>query len=101
MVGLFTAESWVLFGVVGVLLTPLWVGFFIQAIHIFMLKLPKNAIFLAAYLYLMMHWSLSSGVATFIYPIVLITFFIQIFIIYFIAQMIKNILTKNNIEEKV
>lgn len=101
IVGLFTAESWVLFGIVGVLITPLWVGFFIQSIHIFMLKLPKNAIFLAAYLYLMMHWSLSSGVATFIYPIVLITFFIQIFTIYFIAQMLKNILLRKNTEEKV
>lgn len=95
MVGLFTAESWVLFGIIGVLLTPLWVGFFIQSIHIFILKLPKNAIFLAAYLYLMMHWSLSSGVATFIYPIVLIIFFIQLFAIYFITQMIKTILIKN------
>ncbi len=100
MVGLFTAEAWVLFGTIGVLVAPLWVGFFIQAIHIFMLKLPKNAIFLAAYLYLMMHWSLSSGVATFIYPIVLITFFIQIFAIYFIAQMIKTILIKRH-EEKI
>jgi len=99
MVGLFTAEAWVLFGIMGVLIAPLWVGFFIQSIHILMLKLPKNAIFLAAYLYMMMHWALSSGVATFIYPIVLIIFFIQVFSVYFIAQMIKTILMKNNIKE--
>lgn len=94
IVGLFSAESWILFGLVGVLLSPLWVGFFIQTIHLLIIKSSKNAILLAAYLYIMVHWSLSSGLATFIYPIVLVVFFLEVFSIYFIANMIKVLFLK-------
>ena len=90
IVGLFSAESWILFGISGVLFAPLWVGFFIQTLHIWMMKLPKNAIFISLYLYTMMHISLTGGLATFLYPIVLIIFLVQVFSLYFVAYSFSN-----------
>ena len=91
IVGLFTAEAWMLFGIYGVIFSPLWVGFFIQSIHLLIIKRPKNAILLAAYMYTMMHWSLTGGLATFLYPIVMLIFFIQLYGIYLVAKVIKKI----------
>ena len=99
MVGLFTAEAWALFGIWGVVLSPLWVGFFIQSIHLLIIKLPKTSISLATYFYVMMHWQLTGGLVSFIYPIILFKFFIQVFIIYLMAFMIKTIVLPVNKKE--
>ncbi len=99
IVGFFTAEAWALFGIWGVILSPLWVGFFIQSIHLLIMKSAKTPIALATYIYVMMHWQLTGGFVSFIYPIVLFKFFIQIFIIYYISYMIKVILLNTKKKE--
>lgn len=91
---LFVAGAWSFFGLVGVLLSPLWVGFFIQSIHLFMLRLPKNSIFLALYIYQIFHWSVASGFAALLNPIslfVIMSFGILIYlVILFFERILKN-----------
>jgi len=78
IVGLFTTEAWVLFGILGVLLSPLYVGFFVQSFHNILLKLPKTPIFMGAYVFITLKWSLTGGVSQFLYPIIL---FVMVFLI--------------------
>ncbi len=73
IVGLFTTEAWMLFGLPGVLLAPVYVGFFIQSVHIFLVRLPKTPILMGFYVYTCMKWSLTGGISQIIFPIVFFT----------------------------
>jgi hypothetical protein len=45
----FMGEAWANFGLIGIILAPLWVGFLIQSLHIAFLRLRKTPLNVAAY----------------------------------------------------
>jgi hypothetical protein len=91
MVAFFTAESWILFGLWGVIIIPLYVGFFIQSIHILFLKLPKNPFFIAFYVFITLRWSLTGGVSHILYPIILVVTIIIFIQLLFVSNMLQGI----------
>ncbi|AIW12756.1 hypothetical protein VITU102760_20735 [Vibrio tubiashii] len=81
IVGNFISEAWALWGIGGVIFSPLWVGFFVASISNFIFKLPKNALFIALYAQIGSIISLNGGMAVFIN---IISFLVPIFYIAFI-----------------
>lgn len=79
IVGLFNAESWILFGKIGVIIIPIYVGFVVQLTNLLFLKSKKSPWSLALYVFIFVKISISGGVVQFIYPIM----FFFIFSIYY------------------
>lgn len=67
MNSIFIAEAWANFGLVGVLIAPLWVGFLLQSLYIFFLKNPKNPLYLAFFVSFSIGGSVTGGFNDYIY----------------------------------
>lgn len=67
MNSLFVAEAWANFGVVGVVLSPLWVGFVIGSLYYFFLKSDKNPLMLALFVTFSYGGSFTGGFNDYIY----------------------------------
>jgi hypothetical protein len=80
IVGNFISEAWIRFGVWGLVLSPLYVGFFIQAINIFIFNSPKNPVYLAIYVYFMVKLPVTGEFAQFLYPVVPLSVFLFSFL---------------------
>ncbi|MEC7310095.1 hypothetical protein [Vibrio crassostreae] len=78
IVGNFISEAWALWGIGGVILSPLWVGFFVASISNLIFRLPKNALFIALYAQIGSMLSLNGGMAVFVN---IISFLIPVFYI--------------------
>ncbi|RBQ29237.1 O-antigen polymerase [Aliarcobacter vitoriensis] len=90
IVGLFNAEAWMLFGFLGVLLAPLYVGFFVQILHIFLLKNKKTPIFIGLYAYFCIKLPLSGTIATFLYPTLIISVIVFVWLIIITAKILNQ-----------
>ena len=55
---IFIGEAWANFGRVGLIFSPIWVGFLLQSLYILFLKVRKTPFYLA----LFVHFSITSGV---------------------------------------
>lgn len=64
---LFVGEAWAMYGLVGLLVAPLFVGFIIQLFYILLLRLPKTPLALGLYTYLCVSWPITGGFVDFIY----------------------------------
>lgn len=64
---IFIAEAWANFGLVGLLLSPIWVGFLLQSLYIFFLKMPKNPLFLAFFVSFSFGGAVTGGFNDYIY----------------------------------
>lgn len=91
----FMGEAWANFGLLGILLGPLCVGFFIQVFHIFFLKLKKTPFNLALYVQLILLMPILSGIKGFYYPAWIFQYLVMIFIFLFVASMLKSVRKKN------
>ena len=58
MNSIFLGEAWANFGVIGLIFSPIWVGFLVQSLYIFFLKARKTPLNFA----LFVHFSITSGV---------------------------------------
>lgn len=87
IVGLFNAEAWMLFGLPGVLILPVYVGFFVQALNVYFLKSKKTPFYVALYVYFWSKLALAGSVAQFLYPVMLIAIFILFFGIIILSKI--------------
>jgi len=79
---LFIAEAWANFGLIGVLISPFYVGVVIQTLFMFFLKLPKTPLLLGLFTYFSYRGSVTGGFNDYIYNagyFVIIIFFIWIY----------------------
>jgi len=67
MNSIFIAEAWANFGLVGVLISPIWVGFLLQTLYLFFLKSPKNPVYLAFFVSFSIGGSVTGGFNDYIY----------------------------------
>lgn len=87
----FIGEAWANFGIFGILFFPLWVGFFIQAFHIFFLKFKKTPLNLALYAQFAILMPVLSGIKGFYYPEWIFEYLVMIFILFFVASILKSV----------
>lgn len=77
MTSIFMAEAWVNFGIIGIILAPLWVGAVVQLVNRWFLNRPKNVILVAFYAYLStVSFGYASDFMSFYYPAGTIMFII-------------------------
>lgn len=87
---LFIAEAWANFGLIGVLLSPLYVGFVTQFINIHLLKRRKTPIYVGLLAYLSYKMPITGGFNDFLYnPSLILIFFSLFFIISWSKTIIK------------
>lgn len=67
MPSLFVAEAWANFGIIGVILSPLWVGFLIGIVYMLFLNSKKSPVFLGLFVYFSYKWPVTLGFNDFIY----------------------------------
>jgi hypothetical protein len=90
----FMGEAWANFGLIGILLAPFWVGFFIQTFHIGLLRLRKTAFNVALYGFSFTIIPTMTGFQGFYYPEGFIEYFIIIIMMYATASIIKSLFKK-------
>ena len=64
---LFIAEAWANFGLWGVLLAPLYVGFLLEVFFISLLRLPKTAVLVAIFAYYSVESGITGGFNNYLY----------------------------------
>lgn len=91
MNSIFLAEAWANFGIIGILLSPIWVGFIIQTLYIYFLKSPKTPLHLAFFVSFSLGGAVTGGFNDYIYnPSVLLSLFFA-FSVYFLARIFKGL----------
>ncbi|MDR0538097.1 MAG: oligosaccharide repeat unit polymerase [Tannerellaceae bacterium] len=75
---LFIAEAWANWGIWGVIITPLWVGFVIQCLYIFLLKKKKTPYWLGLFVYFSINGSITGGINDYFFNfrVLIILFFL-------------------------
>lgn len=66
---LFIGEAWANWGIVGILLSPIYVGFIIQTLYLFILSSPKTPFFIALFVFYSFNSSITGGINDYIYNI--------------------------------
>lgn len=88
---IYLGEAWANFGLLGILLSPLWVGFIIQTLYIYFLKAPKSPLHLAFFVSFSLGGSITGGINDYIYNpsvLLIILFFMAV---YLLAKTFKKI----------
>lgn len=67
MNSIYIAEAWANFGIIGVILSPIWVGFVIQTLYIYFLKSPKSPLHLAFFVAFSVGGAVTGGFNEYIY----------------------------------
>ncbi|MBF0547060.1 MAG: oligosaccharide repeat unit polymerase [Candidatus Riflebacteria bacterium] len=86
----FIGEAWANFGLFGVIIAPIWVGFAIQILNILFLKLEKNPFNMAIYVYTAFLLPIDSSFIGFYYPAWLIQYLLVIALVYFVYYYLKG-----------
>lgn len=67
MNSIYIAEAWANFGIFGIILSPIWVGFIIQSLYIYFLKAPKSPVHLAFFVSFSINGAVTGGINDYIY----------------------------------
>ena len=94
MNSLFIAEAWANFGLIGVLIAPIYVGLFIQALFLFFLKSKKTPVLLGVFVYLSLRVPVTGGFNDFIYARSLMSIAFIFVNVYLIAVLLKVVSRK-------
>lgn len=86
---LFIGEAWANFGWIGFILAPIYVGFIIQCLYLFLLKSPKTPFFISIFVWFSVHSSITGGFNDYFYNIQVLVFVVLIVFVYGIVQCIK------------
>lgn len=86
----FMGEAWANFGLFGFLIAPLWVGCFIQILHVFFLNRGKTIINISLYASVTLALPILTNLKGFYYPAGLM----QIVVMTFLLLLIKSILAE-------
>ena len=89
MNSLFIAEAWANFGLIGVLIAPLYVGVFIQVLFLFFLRSKKTPLLLGVLAYLSLRLPVTGGFNDFIYAPGLIAIAFMFVNVYLVALLLK------------
>ncbi len=89
MNSLFIAEAWANFGLVGVLVAPVYVGLFIQAVFLVFLRSRKTPLMLGILAYLSLRLPVTGGFNDFIYAPGLVNIAIMFGTVYLAAVLLK------------
>lgn len=87
---LFIGEAWANYGIAGILIAPLWVGFLIGLCYYTFLSLKKTPVFLALFVYYSYKTSISGGLNDYLYNAKAVILFIIIALALYIGVMLKN-----------
>lgn len=89
---LFIAEAWANFGLLGVIFSVLWVGFFIQLIYSYIITKRKNPLLIAVYAYLTYKLPITGGFNDFIYnPALFLSILILVCVFYFVKFRVNKV----------
>lgn len=86
----FIGEAWANFGIIGVLLAPLYVGFIIQSLFMYILKSKKTPLAIGIYGFYCIRSSVTGGVNDYIYNMINFSLIVIIIVIYLTAKGISN-----------
>lgn len=89
MNSLFIAEAWANFGLIGVLIAPIYVGLFIQTLFLFFLRSRKTPVLVGVFAYLSLRLPVTGGFNDFIYAPSLANIAFIFVTIYLIAIILK------------
>ncbi|HIB83632.1 MAG TPA: hypothetical protein EYN27_07765 [Rhodospirillales bacterium] len=65
--GFYMGEAWANYGYIGLVIAPLFVGFVIQTVHLFLLLNKKRPLILAFYVGLTVKWVVGAGFTNFLF----------------------------------
>ncbi len=82
----YLGEAWANYGYVGLLISPVIVGFVIQTVHVFLIKSKKTAINIAFYATISIKWLITGGIVNFLY----LKQLIFPFILYIFYKIVTN-----------
>ena len=89
MNSIYIAEAWANFGLVGLILSPIWVGFAIQSLYIYFLTSPKSPLHLAFFVSFSTGGSVAGGFNDYLYnPNILLVMFFSL-IVFSLAKFFK------------
>lgn len=88
---IYIGEAWANFGIIGLLLSPIWVGFLIQSLYIYFLRSPKSPVHLAFFVSFSTGGAITGGFNEYIYNpgVVLVIFFLLC--VFSLAKILKKI----------
>lgn len=87
---LFIGEAWANFGIVGLLISPLYVGFIIATLFYVLLRLPKTPLFIGVYVFFSYKTALIGGFNDYIYNIAYLSIFTILFVLLIYAERIAS-----------
>lgn len=90
MNSLFIAEAWANFGICGVIVAPLYVGFLIQSLYLFFLKSNKSPFLLALFVSFSIKSSITGGFNDYVYNVNFLFLLLVFLGVYGIAFFIKR-----------
>lgn len=90
---LFIGEAWANFGLVGLLISPIYVGFVIATLFYLLLRLPKTPLFIGVYVFFSYKTALIGGFNDYIYNIAYLSIFIILFVLLIYAERIASFLS--------
>lgn len=99
MNSLFIAEAWANFGLMGVVISPIYVGFIVQLLFLFFLKSRKTPIMLGLFTYFSCSLPITGGINDFVYNagiIITIAIFATVYIIGLFLKTIQGFECENN-----
>ena len=86
----YLGEAWANFGLVGIALSPVWVGFIIQSCYLFFLKANKTPIMLGTFAFFSCRTSINSGINDYLYNSIAFLLVSLIAASYFLAILLRN-----------
>ena len=92
---LFIGDAWANFGLIGLLLAPLYVGGLIEIIYLFFLKSKKTPLLLGLFTYFSWHNYVTSDFMCYIFNRTVFALVMIIFIIFFIKKILKGVVNYN------
>jgi hypothetical protein len=91
MSSLFIAEAWANFGLIGLLISPFYVGFLIQLLYLILLKLPKTPLFLGFFTYFSYRSAVAGGFNEYLYNPFFVLSVVFIVLVFTFAKIFKKI----------
>lgn len=95
---LFLGEAYANFGWWGVAISPLWIGFLIQTLHILFLRLPKSPMFIGLFVFFSYTSNITGGFNEYIYNMQYFLLFITVLGVWIFAAVFYKINSRSKLE---
>lgn len=88
---IYIGEAWANFGFLGLILSPIWVGFIIQSLYIFFLRSPKSPVHLAFFVSFSTDGAITGGFNEYIYNPGVILVIVFLLSVFSLAKILRKI----------